>query len=427
MFTPSRRWLRVAWLTAVMVAALVLVPLSAQAAGKLLLEKGDRVAVVGDSITEQKIYSRFIEDYLTVCVPDLDLSIVQLGWSGETAAGFNRRMNQDLMPLKPDVVTTCYGMNDGRYRAYDDGIGKSYRDPMTAIVGALKQAGVTVLVGSPGVVDSKTWRGDSAVYNQNLARLRDIARDVAQAHGMPFANVHDTMMDVMKKAKAAYGADYHVAGGDGVHPSSNGQLVMAYAFLKGLGLDGNLGTITMDATGKTTATGGHHVISCDGGKAEIQSTRYPFCFFGNDTSPNSTRTILPFLPFNQDLNRLVLVVRNLKAASAKVTWGAASKTFTRDQLATGVNLAGEFPDNPFAEAFRRVDQKVGAKQNFETFLIKQCNHMLAGIGRTLGDDAEAAAAMKTLQARLLARHAQLAADVRKALVPVTHTIAVSTP
>ena len=46
-------------------------PRKAPAAGKLLLEKGDRLAICGDSITEQKMYSRAMETYLTVCTPEL--------------------------------------------------------------------------------------------------------------------------------------------------------------------------------------------------------------------------------------------------------------------------------------------------------------------------------------------------------------------
>jgi lysophospholipase L1-like esterase len=422
--TTAARLSRRLRLAALLPLALVLA-LAAPLLGQAVLEKGDRVAVVGDSITEQKQYSRFIEDYLTVCMPQLDLSVVQLGWSGETAGGFERRMDQDLFPFKPNVITTCYGMNDGRYRAFDESIGKAYREPMERIVRAAKAHGATVVVGSPGVVDSKTWRGDAAVYNDNLASLRDIARDIAKAEGMPFANVHDAMMDAMKKGKAALGDDYHVGGGDGVHPSANGQLVMAYAFLKGLGCDGRLGTITVDLAGASSAEGGHKVLSSEGGKVEIESTRYPFCFWGDEKAPDSTRSVLPFIPFNQDLNRLTLVVKGAGGKGAKVTWGGATKSFTAAQLAEGVNLAAEFLDNPFCEPFGKVDKAVAAKQNFETFMIKQAYHFLGDLGRNIGDDAAAKAAAETLRERMHARHAELAKAVRDAFVPVRHTLVVT--
>lgn len=81
----------------------------------LLLKRGDRLALCGDSITEQKMYSRAIETYLTVCAPELDISVRQYGWSGEQAPGFLARMTNDCLRFKPTVATTCYGMNDHGY------------------------------------------------------------------------------------------------------------------------------------------------------------------------------------------------------------------------------------------------------------------------------------------------------------------------
>jgi large subunit ribosomal protein L20 len=52
-------------------------------------------------------------------------------------------------------------------------------------------------------------------------------------------------------AKAKLGKEYHVCGGDGFHPAPNGHIVMAYAFLKAMGLDGQIGTITLDAAAGT--------------------------------------------------------------------------------------------------------------------------------------------------------------------------------
>lgn len=54
-------------------------PLKAPPARGLLLQPGDRLAICGDSITEQKMYSRILETYLTVCVPELRLQVRQFG------------------------------------------------------------------------------------------------------------------------------------------------------------------------------------------------------------------------------------------------------------------------------------------------------------------------------------------------------------
>jgi lysophospholipase L1-like esterase len=400
---------------------------AAAEAPRPVLRKGARVAVTGDSITEQRRYSRFIEDYLLACLPELDLRVIQLGWSGERAPGFAARMANDLLPWKPDVVTTCYGMNDGQYRPYEPQIGQAYAQAMKDIVARLRAAGAVVVVGSPGAVDTYSFkRGDlpPAVYNANLAQLREIARGIATENGMPFANVHDAMVDAMAKAKPALGDAYDVCGGDGFHPNENGHLVMAYAFLKALGLDGDLGTITLDMKGSASAQDGHAVLSSAPGRAEIESRRYPFCSHGDYKSPSATRSILPFLRFDIELNRLTLRVKNLDSPRATVTWGAASRPFPREGLERGINLAAEFPDNPFSDAFRKVDEAVARKQAYETAMVKEVvTHFRAASG-LVGGDAEAQKALETLRARLIAKHEALHAEARAAVAAVRHTIVV---
>src|SRR5206468_7534137 len=166
------------------------------------------------------------------------------------------------------------------------------------------------------------------------------------------------MLDVMTKAKAKYGEDYAIAGAkDGVHPDANGHLVMAYAFLKALGCDGNIGTITIDLAGnRADATDGHKIVSAKDGVVEIESTRYPFCVGGDPKDLNATAGIIEFFPFNQDLNRLMLVVTNPGAEKIKVTWGATSKEYPAAELAKGINLAADFPANPFGEPFKKVEE-----------------------------------------------------------------------
>jgi lysophospholipase L1-like esterase len=394
----------------------------------LILKKGQRVAVVGDSITEQKLYSRFIEMYLTVCLSELDLKVVQLGWGGETAGGFAGRMNNDLLPWHPDVVTTCYGMNDGGYRKYEDGIGKRYHDSMADIVERLKKAGATVVVGSPGVVDSTYFKNPNtpaAVYNDNLAHLRDVARALAESEGQLFADVHAAMMTAMEKAKPALGEAYDVGGKDGVHPGPNGHLLMAYAFLKAMGIDGQIGTITVDLKGTASATEGHRVLSSEAGKAEIESARWPFCFSGDEKSSGGTRSILPFTAFNQDLNRLTLVVKNLEAPKAKVVWGTVAKSFTKAELEKGVNLAAEFAENPFSESFRKVEGLVASKQQYETVMIKQTINSFPRLVEASGKDAEVTASVDTLRRQLFNVHERMSANIRTAVVPVKHAIAVT--
>ena len=151
------------------------------------LKPQDFVAVIGDSITEQKDYSVNIEEYLLMCQPAAGLKAMQFGWGGETASGFKGRMNNDCFRYQPTVATTCYGMNDGGYSPMDPNKAKGYRDNQKAIVEGMKKAGVRfIVVGSPGCVDTVTFRNDpklAAMYNKTLGEERDLARQVAKATG----------------------------------------------------------------------------------------------------------------------------------------------------------------------------------------------------------------------------------------------------
>lgn len=391
-----------------------------------ILPANARLAVIGDSITEQKLYSKYIETYLLACTGRSDIHVFQFGWSGERAPGFAARLENDLAIFSPNVATTCYGMNDGSYKAYVPEIGAEYEKHMRLIIEGFKKVGVKAMaIGSPGGVDPDyfnrpTVKGD--VYNDNLAHLRDIAKKLAEENKQPFANVHDTMMGALAKSKAALGKGYGPFGGDGFHPSAAGQLLMAQAFLKALGLDGEIGTITVDMKGQATATSGHAVKNAAAGSVTLESTKWPFIYDASTTDANSTRSILPFTTFTQDLNRLTLKVTNLGAAKAKVTWGAESKEFTREQLEAGVNLAAEFTKTPFDSAFAGLINAVAQKQAFETTLIKNLVTHMRVIAAEAAEEPKVAAALAKLKKKLGDEHSKQDANVRKQIKPVTHTL-----
>jgi lysophospholipase L1-like esterase len=390
------------------------------------LKDGDYVAVIGDSITEQKLYSLNIESYLLMCQPRKGLSATQFGWGGETADGFSKRMANDCLRFKPVVATTCFGMNDGRYSPMDDAKAKWYRDAQRSVVKQLKEAGVRFIVlGSPGVVDADTFRKDPAaaeMYNKTLAALRDIDRDLAKEEGVAFADVFGAMMEVMTKAKAKYGKGYHVGGGDGVHPDRNGHLVMAYAFLKALGCDGDIGTITVDLARNTaSASDGHKVQAVKDGNVEIVSERYPFCFYGEADKPGATRGVIEFMPFNEELNRFRLVVTGLGAPKAKVTWGKDSREYSAAELEKGVNLAADFLDNPFSEPFRQIEGAIFQKQQMETPLVKQAMNTLPTYVKLVPEEK---AAFERVAEALVKKDVDARAACAAAVKPVAHTLAI---
>ena len=397
-------------------------PQKAPPAGELLLKSGDRLAICGDSITEQKMYSRIIETYLTVCTPQLGVTVRQYGWSGEKTDGFLNRMDHDCLKFNPTVATLCYGMNDTRYRPFDLTNGQWYGDHYTAIIQKFKAANVRVVVGSPGCAGKlaswvKTRVGTLDEHNLHLCSLRDVALQVARREDVAFADIFWPMYQAQILAPEKFGATeekpYDVAGSDGIHPNWAGQTMMAFAFLKAMGLGGNIGEITFDLqSSKATATEGHTVDQTKDGVIKLTSSRYPFCAEGPLDKDSSIRSGMELVPFQAQLNRFILRVSNFGSSQRlRVTWGEASKEYTTQQLEAGVNLAAEFPSNPFLPAFNKVDKAVFEKQAYETKQVKQIFH-----GERGKADFEKAVAETEAERK------PLADAIREAFEPVNHEI-----
>ncbi len=391
-------------------------PLKAPATAELLIRKGDRLAIIGDSITEQKMYSRVIETYLAACHPELGVTVRQYGWSGETAEGFKNRMVQDCLRFKPTLATTCYGMNDHRYTTFDPKNGQWYRDNQEAIVHAFKAAGTRFVLGSPGCVGPVVpWsKSSSEAMNLNLCELRNIDLEIARREGVVFADVFWPMFVAGWKATNQFGPSYAIAGKDAVHPGWAGHVVMATAYLKALGLaGGEIATLNWDlSTGKASASAGHQVVSSTPGALTVRSTRFPFCAApGELKDDNAIRSGMALTDFQNQFNRFRLIATHGAARTYTVTWGTESHTFTAEQLAAGITLPAEFVHTPFDEAFKKLDEAVAKKQAYETRQIKTLFH---------GDEGKAE--MSGTVALTEKVRKPLAAAIRAAQVPVTHSL-----
>ncbi len=364
-------------------------------------------------------------DYFLMCQPKPKLSAIQFGWSGEKAPGFLARMKNDALIFKPTVATTCYGMNDGGYVASTPAILETYRTSMTGIVDTLKANGVRfIVVGAPGAVDTFYYKNRTTspeVYNQTLADLGQVAKEIAEKEGVGFADVHGAMMSAMAKARRRMGPNFAWPAAMESHPTPNGHVVMAYAFLKALGCDGDIGTITVDLKADTAeATEGTKVLRLrqGGGPARIEPLSVLFLRRRSKGPPGdpqhpafcSVQCGAESLPAGgQEPARLV----------ADRYLGNASKTFPAEELAKGVNLADAFPTNPFSAPFLAVQQKIAAQQSFETIASKQMLHSLADWNKALPDSADLLA---QLPPKLLARWQLLRDESAAVVVPVQHEI-----
>src|SRR5208282_418410 len=184
---------------------------------------------------------------------------------------------------------------------------------------AFEAHGVRVIEGSPGCVGkvppwTKNPNSTVEVLNLNLCTLRNIGIEVASQEKAGFADVFWPMLESGIKARKLYGPDYAIAGADGVHPGWAGHTIMAYAFLKAMGLKGDLGTFIADLKhDRMKVSKGHELISAHQGEFVIRSSRYPFCAClptgeaassypicdGDDSASDKTiHSALTLIPFN---------------------------------------------------------------------------------------------------------------------------------
>lgn len=190
------------------------------------IKAGDRVVIYGDSITEQRLYSRYLQQYIQCRYPDLKIRFYNAGWSGDRAPGALNRLERDVLSLNPTVVTLFFGMNDGNYTTLNGSILKTYRDNMEGIIKTLQAKNVRVIVFTPGCVDyDKRKELGACEYNKNLEALGNACKELAEKYKFDFVDVHHPMVAFQTEHKAKQ-ADYTMIP-DAVHPDAKGHLVMA--------------------------------------------------------------------------------------------------------------------------------------------------------------------------------------------------------
>jgi len=174
------------------------------------------------------------------------------------------------------------------------------------------------------------------------------------------------------------------------------------------------------ASGNAQATAGHKILSVANGIIEVESSRYPFCFFGDPAKPKSTRGVIEFIPFNEELNRFILVAKSISAdTKCKVTWGDVTKEYRGGELAKGINLAAEFLDNPFSEPFRRNEERFLEQQIFETRLTRFLLHRIPDYLRYAPETKED---FDSVIEKLCKKDKKMAAASSASVAPVRHSI-----
>ncbi|WP_437206817.1 SGNH/GDSL hydrolase family protein [Planctomicrobium sp. SH664] len=234
---------------------------------KLDLQSGDSIVFLGDSITHQRLYTQYVEDYFYTRFPNLRLKIHNAGVGGARAIDALARFDQDVAAYKPKYVTILLGMNDGRYSSYNDEYFTTYQRDMTKLIDRIKEIGATPILITPTMFDlraehlkeKQTGRTESArLYNSTLAYYGAWLREIAQEQGVGFVDMWTPLNAITLQQRKSEPNFTLIP--DAVHPGANGQVIMAESILNDLKLPKMVSTIQLNeaADGKwsSKANGG---------------------------------------------------------------------------------------------------------------------------------------------------------------------------
>ena len=355
-------------------------------AADFLIRDGERVVFLGDSITEQRLYTTYIETYALTRHPQWKLSFRNVGWGGDTAwlrqrahpdeqqlfaadetsqqkmveSSVGQGLARDVLPLKPTFVTVKFGMNDHSYQAFREDIFRAYVRSQTELAKVLMANGARVAFLTPQPIEDKRPDPDKDARNQSLRRFSDGLKEVALKSGATFVDQFDPYMAVLLRERAD-NPPVFIGGGDAVHPGAIGHTVMAWAVLKRLGASARVSNVVIDGSTQK-------VLTADGCRVEnLKKSAAVLSFDRLDEAlpmPIDPRAepALKLAPILQELDRYELEVTGLPAGKyALAIDGESAGRASAEELAKGWNLANA--PGPITQQSREVLKLVFEKNN----------------------------------------------------------------
>lgn len=331
------------------------------------LHPDDTVVFYGDSITEQNFYNQWVELYTITRFPHMRVTFYDAGVGGDRVTGgwagsIDQRLDRDLFPLKPSVISIMLGMNDGSYRSTTPEIDKTYLDGYEHILDSIHEhdprARVTVLGPSPydDVTDAPFFPGG---YNSVMQHFADVDKELAQRHGATFINLNPSMVSTLNRAEALDPQTAKLLVPDRVHPDPLAHWVMAEAILKGWNAPAIVASVTLDAkTGHTTTIENAAVEEV---KRDADTLRWTETDGGLPLpivpENRSQALLLKISDVQRELNQEPLRVLGLKPGSYDLRIdGQHIGSFTAEELTHGVNLADY--NTPMRQQAQRVSWNV---------------------------------------------------------------------
>jgi lysophospholipase L1-like esterase len=386
---------------------------------------GDRVVIIGDSITEQHLYSNYVEMWTVSRFPKWNITFRNVGIGGDRSTGGNGRFQRDVLVHKPTAMTVDFGMNDGNYRAFDEPGFMTYMGGLQGMADQAKAANIRVAWVTPSPVEKAEDGRAIEGYNQTLEKHSAGVQKIAGDNGGLFVDQFHPFVAAIDKAREA-DPKKRIGGGDVVHPGPAGQAVMAWAILKGLNFPRLVSHVEIDAgQPKVVASEKCRVneLAAKDGGLTFERADEALPFF-----PVEAEDINQWAPVRDELNQYGLKVTGLKPGSYELKLNATKVAdYTADELAAGVNLTkAALAAGPVADQVNAVWTAVKAKNSYYHDRIFR-GIVLAFVSIPdfldvkLGP-AEIEAKRQSAMAERMAKLPELDEAIRQALAPRVHRV-----
>jgi beta-1,2-mannosidase len=324
------------------------------------LHNGDTVVFYGDSITEQNYYNQWVQVYVATRFPWMRVHFYGEGIGGDRVTGgwagpVDQRLERDVFPEKPTVVTVMLGMNDGGYQpttqAIDETYVKGYQHLLDSIREHLPGVRLTLLGPSPfdDVTRPATFAGG---YNTVMQHFAEIDQSLADKYGAAFVNLNPPVVAAIEKADALDAKIAPLLLPDRVHPDPLAHWVMAEALLKGWHAPALVSDVTLDGhAGTVVATRNASVSRVEQTSEGLKWTELEYGLPLPMMRTNaSDALLLDVSDIEKQLNQETLRVTGLVPGRYTLSIdGNAVDTFSPEALDTGINLA-EYPTPMFHQA-----------------------------------------------------------------------------
>ena len=347
-YSWKRLWLFCALAASTSSVALLSIPLL-RGQTPFYLKDGDRVVFYGDSITDQRLYTAFIEAYVVTRFPRFGVTFIHSGWGGDRVTGgqggpVDQRLARDVVAYKPAVVTVMLGMNDAGYQPYNEKLFVTYSEGLKHIVDSLRAAlpGVRITLIQPSPFDDVTRAPQfQGGYNAVLLKYGDYVKKLAGEDGLTVADMNAPVVQMLEKAKTGDPKLAEKIIPDRVHPGPGGHLIMAEALLESWHAPMLVSSVVLDAgRAKTVETENAQVADLKSENGLSWTETDGAVPMPIDLGDPVVSLALRSSDFVEQLDQERLRVSGLATGRyALMIDGESVGTFTDREFSAGVNLA----------------------------------------------------------------------------------------